>query len=627
MAAGCSGQVLLICSRVDYFLLTIVFLGCLAFYSGGGWNQNARFAQVRALMEERRFGIDDFLVYQKAPDERSMRRLPIRDAALSPRGASGPRIGLAWRNQAGVLTPIAARPPPSLVALEAVAASGDVTFVGGHFYPNKPPGATFLALPAYGALFTLEKKAGWNPDDWRVLTLNAWLTTAFSIGLVSACGAVVLYRVAQRFASPETAFAVALTAAFGTMAFPHGTMLFDHNLTAALLLGAFAFLIRARNDACRPARDAFLAGLCLGGAVLSNYLAGLGFLLLALYAGRRLWLGLAVGMAGPLAILAVYHTVCFGSPFALVSTFQNPLLLEQFPAEAKQFFGMFAMPNPGMVLILLVSPFRGIFFFSPVLLLAAWGLLRWGRERRHRREALLCVAMVAAFLLVNAAYCGWHGGYGVAPRYLAPVVPFLALGLVGIWPSWPRLCAAAACLSVAMQLALTATDPLSPVGLGTIARVRGRADWRYNALTESALPLLVSGRPRPLLDALLEDTLEELLQTVPPSLRELEGVRSQAQWLREEMRRAAERGESFPFPLAAFPGPVSANPMGIFEGDYFQISKPGSPEARWNSFNLGEFLFPGSCWSLLAVGMVVGAVTVGFLGSRVKRLCLPRRKV
>ena len=53
-----------------------------------------------------------------------------------------------------------------------------------------------------------------------------------------------------------------------------------------------------------------------------------------------------------------------------------------------------------------------------------------------------------------------------------------------------------------------------------------------------------------------------------------------------------------PSPLSAFTGPVSANPMGIYEGWMFRTFGPGSKEVRWNSFNLGEFLFPESRWSL-----------------------------
>ncbi len=468
---------------------------------------------------------------------------------------------------------------------------------------------------------------GLDPDAWGVLTLNAWLSTAFSIGLVTAWGAVLLYGLARRFAGGGVALSVALAGTFGTMAFPNGTMLFDHNLTATLLLGAFALLRHSRESPARAGGNAFLAGLCLGGAVMANYLAAPVAILLALYAGggerRRVWF--FAGAALPLAALAGVQALCFGSPFALPTAFQNPALLEPFSAGAKRFFGMFSLPNPGVGVILLFSPFRGLFFFSPVLLLAAWGLWRMARGGAFQREARLCAAVAILFFLLNAAYCGWHGGYGVSPRYLAPAVPFLALGLVGVWRVWPRLCLAAACLSVAIALALTATDPLSPLGLGKIARLRDRPDWSYNPLAQYAVPLLVAGQPLPLLDALGDDWLDALRDTLPPAVRDRPETRGQARWLRGEIRRAARSGEAFPLPLAAFPGPVSANPMSVCEGDYFALFPPGSLPARWSAFNAGEFVFPESRWSLVAVG-AVAAVLGAALGMLTKKHCAARER-
>ena len=45
----------------------VLFLTCWFafawFNQGGGWNQNSRFGEVRAIVEEGRFAIDNFFVY------------------------------------------------------------------------------------------------------------------------------------------------------------------------------------------------------------------------------------------------------------------------------------------------------------------------------------------------------------------------------------------------------------------------------------------------------------------------------------------------------------------------------------------------------------------------------------
>src|SRR5688572_5312944 len=50
-------------SRCELLLFIATFFAFAYFNQGGGWNQNARFAEVRAMVEQGRFAIDDYLVY------------------------------------------------------------------------------------------------------------------------------------------------------------------------------------------------------------------------------------------------------------------------------------------------------------------------------------------------------------------------------------------------------------------------------------------------------------------------------------------------------------------------------------------------------------------------------------
>ena len=99
-----------------------------------------------------------------------------------------------------------------------VAASGDLSFHGGHFHPAKAPGGSFLAVPAYLAVRTVGRIAGANPDDWWILTTGAWLTSVLSVGLLAALAVVLLFRLAMRLSGGRTTASTltALTFAFGT---------------------------------------------------------------------------------------------------------------------------------------------------------------------------------------------------------------------------------------------------------------------------------------------------------------------------------------------------------------------------------------------------------------------------
>ena len=74
---------------------------------------------------------------------------------------------------------------------------------------------------------------------------------------------------------------------------------------------------------------------------------------------------------------------------------------------------------------LTVSPFRGIFWYSPVLLLGLVGALPF--TRRHRWEGLAFLLIVALHILGYSRYLYWSGGVAWGSRYMLPIIPFLLL--------------------------------------------------------------------------------------------------------------------------------------------------------------------------------------------------------
>jgi hypothetical protein len=54
-------------------------------------------------------------------------------------------------------------------------------------------------------------------------------------------------------------------------------------------------------------------------------------------------------------------------------------------------------------------------------------VLLW--RQGFRAEALTCAAATVCFLLINAGYFLPYGGNSPGPRFFAPALPFLAVGL------------------------------------------------------------------------------------------------------------------------------------------------------------------------------------------------------
>jgi hypothetical protein len=552
--------------RVEVLMFLGLWMAYGAFHQGGGWNQNARFAQVRAVAEEGRLSIDDYLVYLSrvsAGSDWILERARLTDGAFR---AGGTAFALAWQSEDGTLTPVspAGAAGARLVAPAQAAASGDLSFFGGHFFPNKAPGVLAVAILPYLALSRVESWLGVSPERWWILTVNAWLTTATSVALWAALGGVAFFRLSRRLlgATVEEALASTLAFGLGTLYWPCATLLQEQDLaTAALAMAALLLMPRTPST-----RGAVVAGLLCALSVAASYVAVLcvgclGLYLLVRHRRGRLGAAFGLGFGVGLVPLLVYHSLCFGGPFITPYARENPAF-----RTAGALLGVIEAPGGGRLAALLVSPFRGAFFTSPVLLAGLAGLFLAWRIRERRMDAGLCLALFGSLVLFNVSFNGWHGGWTTGPRYLAPAFPFLALWWPLAWRRWRRAVLAVSVLSIGIHLLVTGVDPQPPVGVGDPTRPL----WERSPLFGHVLPLFLGRRPG---------------------------------------------GD-----LAVFYAePVSSNPVGVYEGWIGRLFPAASRESRWNAFNAGELLFPGSRWSLLVVGLLVAGPLYGaFQLSRVR---------
>jgi hypothetical protein len=385
-------------------------LGAYAyFYQAGGWNQNARFDLVRAIVERGTLTIDDY-----------------------------------------------------------ESNTGDKAQRGGRLYSDKAPGVSLTALPAYAALHAV---AGPRRETDRFQAGASYLCTVLAVALPSAVavGALFVLTTEVLGLGPAAAAAVALAYAFGTLAFPYSTLLYGHQPAAALAFVAFALLAQARHRAADPAGAGrlLLAGLALGWAVVVEYPAALSAGAVGLYAIafvrprlRLAWT--AAGAAAALAVLFAYHTAAFGGPFELPYSFSV-----QQPRHRGAFMGL-GWPSLRVLRYLLVDEYRGLFYGSPWLLLAFPGAFTLMRHPRLRPEAVVCVSVALLYVLLNASLTDWHGGWGMGPRHLVAALPFLAVLAAGVAVGRavrPAVAAAggvAACIAVFLMLAGTAVKPEVP---------------------------------------------------------------------------------------------------------------------------------------------------------------------
>src|SRR5436309_1885338 len=174
---------------------------------------------------------------------------------------------------------------------------------GGHYYSNKAPGMSLLAVPAAEAV-RLPDGPKWNfesdPHLWGVRVLTSGLGFLLCVFLIG--------RIAEGVA-PGTGAPALVAFGLGTLMSSFAATGFDHDLTAAFGFGAFV-LAWAR----RPG----LAGLAAGAAYAVEYQAVAIIVLVALYVALR---GLrpvgryAAGVVPGVAVSAAYSWAAFGAPW------------------------------------------------------------------------------------------------------------------------------------------------------------------------------------------------------------------------------------------------------------------------------------------------------------------------
>jgi hypothetical protein len=406
-------------------LFAIVFGAYAYFYQAGGWNQNSRFDLTRALVEDHSLAID---------------RLT--------------------RN------------------------TGDNSARNGHIFCDKAPGVSLAGAVPYALVYAV---SGSRTPGLAYLAWTSWLATVFAVSLPSALGVLALAYLLAAFgvrAGPR----LGLAAAWGlaTLAFPYATLYYGHQLIASLLIGAFAILVRIRRGIDPASRARLVAVGALGGwAIVVEYPAAIAAIAIGVYAVRtvkpRDLIWIVAGGLGPALVLAWYHTTAFGSPLALPYDFSTQ-------GNRKQgFFMGIGTPKPVALWGILGSPFRGLFYSAPWLLLAAPGGVRLWR-RGFRDETIVCAAIFTLFVWMNASLVDWDGGWAMGPRYIIPCIPFLVVLVAGlVVPPAIRVPRAAAAV-VALLIGLSAFLMFAATA------VQPEVDGKFKApFTDFILPRLARG--------------------------------------------------------------------------------------------------------------------------------------
>jgi hypothetical protein len=336
----------------------------------------------------------------------------------------------------------------------------------GHYYSDKAPGIVLLALPAFSVAAVFLRLCGTPLDSDTGWLVSSWVACGGSLAVLAALGGVALFCWLREWVPTRCAYLTALSLFLGSAPLPYSTLLMSHAAVVGLLalaiwagrLGLTAGTPGLQAETPQRNRRDFVAGLCSGLALASEFNAGLvAFVILVWYAytDRRRALVLAVGMVPPLLTIPAYHWICFGNAFTFAYWHEH-----SFTIMHEGFFGIRFPPRPEHAFMLLFSAERGLFFWSPILLLAFLGYLRlW-----HDSLMLFWITYLVLVLQVAAisAYFFPSGGGMIGPRFLSPILPLLALPTALGVARFPRTGVVLGIVSILVTVLATA---VSIVGL------------------------------------------------------------------------------------------------------------------------------------------------------------------
>ncbi len=407
--------------KVASLLGIVIFLSCIYFYEGGGWNQNSRFDLLRAIVERHTLEIDAY--HENTQDK---------------------------------------------------------AHFNGHYYSDKAPGLVFLAVPFAVVVRPALRVAGIDPESPRGEFALSYIVSACAVALTALAG-VCLFFLGLRLGSGIAGSAFgALFMCLGTPMWAYASLFWAHALVGACLLFAFAAALKLSDQ--HSARQDFLwalaVGLAAGWATVTEYPAAPASAMLALLALSQAWprgyaarcrvaAGVGLGAGLCVVVLLAYLHAAFGA-FRPSYSYYDP---NSFSFMQQQGYMGLTYPHPDRLLKLLFGCSRGLFFASPVVLAAPLGLWwlwkdrteadRSEKDRSRRAAALVAAAVAAYYFLFNASFYWWKAGLAFGPRYAGACIPLLCLGLSVAWqratPPWRRVLVALALCSVFLALMVVST--------------------------------------------------------------------------------------------------------------------------------------------------------------------------
>jgi hypothetical protein len=327
--------------------------------------------------------------------------------------------------------------------------AGDVSEINNHTYSNKAPLSSFIVYPFYSLYksfglpdvkdTTLKKYPIYiwsymGPDgidhmpDGRTFLLPK-SSTVLMLGDI-LCGAIpfVITLVLALFAMKRTSVklppvAVVMLSFYASFIFAYAGTYTGHLLSGVFALTGYIFLKK---------KNYLFSGIMVGLALATEFPVGIlvpAWAILIYLNEKKISKPIlfGLGLIPGIAIVLWYNYHLTGSITKTPYNFE----VHQEKQNAQELG--FNMPTFSAFWGLVFSTYRGVLFYTPVLILMLWYVLKNGYENtfknaKNKMKIVIgwsknyLLITIIAYLILYSSYYQWPGGWSLGPRYLIPMV-------------------------------------------------------------------------------------------------------------------------------------------------------------------------------------------------------------
>jgi hypothetical protein len=228
-----------------------------------------------------------------------------------------------------------------------------------------------------------------------------------------AAASALVYLTARIYLPNHLALLATAIIAFGTTALSTASRaLWQHGPSMMMLAATLYARLRVRQSS----RFLLLAGFCLTFAYVIRPTNSLLAQLLSLYTLITYHRETGLFLLGALIVALPFFATSYSIYGSLLPTYYFNHFSQSF-STASWIEGLLGN---------LISPARGLFIFSPVLLLSLVGIrLKLRGHALTRLDVFLALIILIHWLLISAIR-DWKGGFSFGPRYMADLLPYFA---------------------------------------------------------------------------------------------------------------------------------------------------------------------------------------------------------